>query len=75
MPIPGGVLKTEHTTDEDLGTRNLAGSDTVGLRETTFIAPGVEGQRSSAHRDARNLALTRTRDQSAFDSVGADCGK
>jgi len=43
MPIPGGVLKTEHTTVEDLGTRNIAGVDTVGLRQTTFIEPGVEG--------------------------------
>jgi len=43
MPIPGGVLKTGYTTVEDLGTRNIAGVETVGLRETTLIEPGVEG--------------------------------
>ena len=36
-------MKTEHTSVEDLGTRNIAGVDPVGQRSTTLVEPGVEG--------------------------------
>ena len=37
------MLKTEHPTVEYLGTRNIAGVDTVRQRSTTLIEPGMEG--------------------------------
>ncbi len=42
-PIPSGVVKRGQTTVEDLGTRNIAGVETVGRRETTPIEPGEMG--------------------------------
>jgi hypothetical protein len=42
-PIPSGVMERGHTTVEDLGTRNVAGVDTVGRREITAIEPGEMG--------------------------------
>ncbi len=42
-PIPNGTLVQDHLTIEDMGTRNIAGVDTVGRRETNTIDVGVMG--------------------------------
>jgi hypothetical protein len=42
-PIPEGVLVQNHTTLEDLGTRTIAGVETIGRRETNTIDVGVMG--------------------------------
>ncbi len=42
-PIPSGEVQRGNTTVEDLGTRSIAGVETIGRRETTVIAPGEMG--------------------------------
>lgn len=42
-PIPNGILVQDHFTIEDLGTRRIAGVETVGRRETNEIEVGVMG--------------------------------
>lgn len=42
-PVPNGTIVQDHLTIEDLGTRNIAGVDTVGRRETNIIDVGVMG--------------------------------
>jgi hypothetical protein len=42
-PIPSGVVERGQTTIEDLGTRNIAGLETVGRRETRTVEPGEMG--------------------------------
>lgn len=42
-PIPNGVLTQDHLTIEDLGTKRIAGVETVGRRETNEIDVGVMG--------------------------------
>ena len=42
-PIPNGTLVQDHLTIEDLGTRAIAGVETVGRRETNTIDVGVMG--------------------------------
>lgn len=42
-PIPSGEVQRGPTTVEDLGTRSIAGVETIGRRETTVIAPGEMG--------------------------------
>jgi hypothetical protein len=42
-PIPNGVLVQDHRTVEDLGTRTIAGVETVGRRETNTIDVGAMG--------------------------------
>ena len=42
-PIPNGTLVQDHLTIEDLGTKRIAGVDTIGRRETNTIEVGVMG--------------------------------
>lgn len=42
-PIPSGVVEHGHTTEEDLGKRNIAGVETVGRRETRTMEAGEMG--------------------------------
>ncbi|HTS07257.1 MAG TPA: hypothetical protein VMP68_16875 [Candidatus Eisenbacteria bacterium] len=42
-PIPNGTIVQDHLTIEDLGTKRIAGVDTVGRRETYSIDVGVMG--------------------------------
>ena len=42
-PIPNGSSVQDHLTIEDLGTRTIAGVETLGRRETTAIDVGVMG--------------------------------
>jgi hypothetical protein len=42
-PIPNGVLVHDHSRVEDLGTRSIAGVETVGRRETDTIDVGTMG--------------------------------
>jgi len=42
-PIPNGTLVQDQLTIEDLGTKTIAGVDTVGRRETNTIDVGVMG--------------------------------
>lgn len=42
-PIPNGTVMQDHLTVEDLGTRRIAGVETVGRRETNIIDVGVMG--------------------------------
>jgi hypothetical protein len=42
-PIPNGTLVQDHLTVEDLGTKRIAGVDTIGRRETNTIDVGVMG--------------------------------
>ncbi len=42
-PVPNGTLVQDHLTVEDLGTRRIAGVDTVGRRESNTIDVGVMG--------------------------------
>jgi hypothetical protein len=42
-PIPNGVVQHDHSTTEDLGTRTIAGIETVGRRETSAIDVGLMG--------------------------------
>jgi len=42
-PVPNGSVTQDHLTIEDLGTRTIAGVETVGRRETTAIDVGVMG--------------------------------
>jgi len=42
-PIPNGALVQDHLTVEDLGTRTIAGVETVGRRETNTIDVGAIG--------------------------------
>lgn len=48
-PIPNGVLVQDHTTIEDLGTKTIAGVETVGRRETNTIDVGVMGNDQPLH--------------------------
>jgi hypothetical protein len=42
-PMPSGVTERGQTTIEDLGTRSIAGVETLGRRETRTIEPGEMG--------------------------------
>ena len=42
-PVPNGMLVQDHFTVEDLGTRKIAGVETIGRRETSNIDVGVMG--------------------------------
>jgi hypothetical protein len=42
-PIPSGAVESDRSTVEDLGTRNIAGIETVGRRETATIEVGAIG--------------------------------
>lgn len=42
-PISNGTLVQDHLTIEDLGTRTIAGVETIGRRETNSIDVGVMG--------------------------------
>ena len=42
-PIPNGAVVQDHLTIEDLGTRRIAGVETIGRRETNTIDVGVMG--------------------------------
>lgn len=42
-PIPNGTIEQDHLTIEDLGTKTIAGVETIGRRETNTIDVGVMG--------------------------------
>jgi len=42
-PIPNGAIVKDHSKIEDLGTRTIAGVETVGRRETNTIDVGLMG--------------------------------
>lgn len=42
-PIPNGSMVQDHLTVEDLGTKEIAGVETIGRRETNTIDVGVMG--------------------------------
>lgn len=42
-PVPNGTLVQDHLTVEDLGTKRIAGVDTIGQRETNTIDVGTMG--------------------------------
>jgi hypothetical protein len=42
-PVPNGALVQDHSKIEDLGTRTIAGVETVGRRETNTIDVGLMG--------------------------------
>lgn len=42
-PVPNGSIVEDHVTIEDLGTRTIAGVETIGRRQTNIIDVGVMG--------------------------------